>query len=109
MRFFFSTGKHWLNLQSYNKTGRQCGKERYLKQPDVPVELQELIPVKNTLPHISFGWEWSEACEASGSEQGGRPEATGSFDVDWCMTVAPVPSMFSFPPEFLPDHEKGLL
>lgn len=84
MQFFFSPGKHRLNLQSCNKTGHRCGKESYLKQPDVPVELQELIPVKNTLPYISFGWEWSEACEASGNEQGGGPEATRFF---WCRLM----------------------
>lgn len=59
-----SPTKHSLNLQRYNKTEHQCGQGKHnmavyevrdLKQPDGAVWLQELIPVKNALPHISFG------------------------------------------------------
>lgn len=40
----------------------------------------------------------------------GGPEATGSFDVDWCMTVAPVLNIkFSFSSAFFPNHEKRFL
>lgn len=114
-----SPTKHSLNLQRYNKTEHQCGQGKHnmavyevrdLKQPDGAVWLQELIPVKNALPHISFGWAWSEACEGFRQWAGGGPEATSPFDVDWGMTVVPVLNIkFSFSSAFLPNHEKRFL
>lgn len=110
MGCFFSFAKRWVILPSGNKTEHLCGKEGDLKQPDVAVWLQELIPVTNISAH--FLWlrgVWGPV-KASDSEQGGGPEASGSFDVDWCMTGAPVLNIkFSFSPAVLPNHEKGLL
>lgn len=117
--FFLLTYKTFIELQSYNKTEHQCGQGKHnmaiyevrdLKQPDGPVWLQELIPVKNTLWHISFGLAWSEAGEGFRQWAGGGPEATSSFDVDWGMTVAlALDIKFSFSSAFLPNHEKRFL
>ena len=113
------TYKTFIEFANYNKTEHQRGQGKHkvaiyelrnLKQPDGLVRLQELILVKNTLPHVSFGWTWSEAREGFRQWAGGGPEATTSFDVDWGMTVAPVlNSKFSFSSAFLSNHEKRFL
>lgn len=111
MGFLFShlQNIHW-NCKVKTKQHTSVGEERDLKQPDVPVWLQELIPVKNTLPHISFGWEWSEACEGFRQRAGGR---AGSHQFFWCRLMhdsSPVLNIkFSFSSAFIPNHEKGFL